>query len=118
VRHGVTWLPPFQEAALLGTLLQPLYGGFGMTIMPPFAFLESPLSWLVFVSRHRATFTRAPSFAFELCTRKLRYTVPHGLDLSCVHAAVMEPGPLRSETRDRFAAAFERFGFRRHAFRR
>jgi hypothetical protein len=89
-----------------------------MTIVPPFAFLETPHAWLEAISRSRATFTRAPDFAYDLCVRKLRHRAPEGLDLSCLELAFCGPGAMRSETQERFAAAFERYGFRRSAFQR
>jgi acyl-CoA synthetase (AMP-forming)/AMP-acid ligase II len=117
-RHGVVWLPPYQDAALLGGILQPVYGGYPMTIVPPFAFLETPHRWLETISRTRATFTRAPDFAYELCVRKLRHQAPEDLDLSCLEVAFCGPGAMRSDTQERFAVAFERYGFRRSAFHR
>jgi acyl-CoA synthetase (AMP-forming)/AMP-acid ligase II len=108
----------YQDAALLGGVLQPVYGGFSTTIVPPFAFLETPHVWLETISRTRATFTRAPGFAYDLCVRKLRHRVPEGLDLSCLEVAFCGPGAMRSETQERFAVAFERYGFRRSAFQR
>lgn len=117
-RHGVVWLPPYQDAALLSGVLQPVYGGSPVTIVPPFAFLETPHAWLEAISRARATFTRAPDFAYDLCVRKLRHATPESLDLSCLEVAFCAPGPMRSETLEGFAVAFERYGFRRSAFHR
>ena len=41
---GLIWVPPFHDMGLFCGLLQPLYSDFPVVLMPPLAFLQSPLS--------------------------------------------------------------------------
>jgi len=68
---GVTWLPHFHDMGLIGGLLQPLYAGGEMIVMPPSAFLQRPIRWLTAVTRYRATTLVAPNFAYDLCVEKI-----------------------------------------------
>ena len=43
---GVSWLPPYHDMGLVGGILQPLYVGSTMILMPPVSFLQRPLRWL------------------------------------------------------------------------
>ena len=53
--RGVIWLPPYHDMGLMGGLVQPLYGGFPVTLMNPVAFLMRPVRWLQAITRTRAT---------------------------------------------------------------
>src|SRR5207302_1142646 len=44
--RGVIWLPPYHDMGLIGGILQPVYGGFPVTLMSPLGFLRDPLRWL------------------------------------------------------------------------
>jgi acyl-CoA synthetase (AMP-forming)/AMP-acid ligase II len=60
---GVSWLPPYHDMGLIGGVLQPLYVGASMVLMPPVAFLQKPLRWLLAISRYKATTSGGPNFA-------------------------------------------------------
>ncbi len=114
--RGVSWLPPYHDMGLIGGILQPLYGGFPVTLMSPVTFLRRPIRWLEAVSSFRATSSGGPNFAYDLCVRKTTAEDRETLDLS--HWAVAANGaePVRSETMERFADAFAPAGFRRDSF--
>ncbi|MBV9792054.1 MAG: AMP-binding protein, partial [Chloroflexi bacterium] len=114
--QGVIWLPPYHDMGLIGGILQPLYGGFPVTLMAPVAFLQSPIRWLQAISRDRATTSGGPNFAYELCARKITAEQRATLDLSSWEVAFTGAEPIRSETLDLFAATFAECGFRREAF--
>jgi len=114
--QGVIWLPPYHDMGLIGGVLQPLYGGFPVTLMSPLAFLQRPLRWLQAISRYKATTSGGPNFAYDLCVRKITPEKRATLDLSSWEVAFNGAEPVRAETLDRFAAAFEPGGFRREAF--
>ncbi|HEY0739356.1 MAG TPA: amino acid adenylation domain-containing protein, partial [Herpetosiphonaceae bacterium] len=114
--RGVIWLPPYHDMGLIGGILQPLYGGFPVTLMSPLAFLQRPLRWLETISRTGGTTSGGPNFAYDLCVRKSTPEQRAALDLSSWTVAFTGAEPVRAETLDRFAATFAECGFRRAAF--
>jgi acyl-CoA synthetase (AMP-forming)/AMP-acid ligase II/acyl carrier protein len=114
--QGVIWLPPYHDMGLIGGILQPLYGGFPVVLMPPLRFMQSPMRWLKAISRYRATTSGAPSFAYDQCVSKFRSQPLTDLDLSSWEVAFNGAEPVQLETLERFAATFEPYGFRRLAF--
>jgi len=111
-----SWLPPYHDMGLIGTILQPLYLGVPSILMPPQAFLQKPLLWLAAISKFRATTSGAPNFAYDFCVDKIEEESMEGLDLSCWDLAFNGAEPVRAETMDRFAKKFASFGFRHSAF--
>ena len=114
--HGVIWLPPYHDMGLIGGILQPLYGGFSVSLLSPVSFLMKPLRWLQTITNTQATTSGAPNFAYELCALKISDEQKKQLDLSSWEVAFVGAEPVRSETLDRFASAFESCGFRREAY--
>jgi acyl-CoA synthetase (AMP-forming)/AMP-acid ligase II len=112
----VGWLPLYHDMGLIGTVLQPLFVGAHAILMSPLAFLQKPLLWLAVISRHRATTSGGPNFAYDLCVRKITPEQRAALDLSSWEVAFNGAEPVRAETLERFAAAFAPCGFRREAF--
>ncbi|NRD46704.1 non-ribosomal peptide synthetase, partial [Corallococcus exiguus] len=113
---GVIWLPPYHDMGLIGGILEPLYGGFPVTLMSPMAFLKRPMAWLEAVSRFGGTISGGPNFAFDLCVRKSTPEQRRALDLSRWEVAFCGAEPIRPETLERFVEAFGPSGFRREAF--
>ncbi|GHH88237.1 hypothetical protein GCM10018793_67150 [Streptomyces sulfonofaciens] len=114
---AVSWLPPYHDMGLIGSILEPLHGGFPAVLMSPLHFLEKPHRWLSALSRHRGTVSAAPNFAYELCLRKTTPEQRAALDLSSWRVAVNGAEPVRAETLERFTRAFAVAGFRRETFR-
>jgi acyl-CoA synthetase (AMP-forming)/AMP-acid ligase II len=112
----VGWLPLYHDMGLIGTVLQPLYMGIPCVLMPPMAFLQRPFRWLQAISRFKATCSGGPNFAYDLCVRKVTPEQRATLDLSSWASAFNGAEPVRQETLERFAMAFEPCGFRRQAF--
>jgi amino acid adenylation domain-containing protein len=112
----VSWLPPYHDMGLIGTLLQPLWCGGTAVLFSPLAFLQRPRRWLEAVTRYRATVTGGPDFAYALTERRVPPAERPGLDLSSLRVAFSGAEPVRAETLDRFAAAFAPCGFRREVF--
>lgn len=114
--HVVSWLPVYHDMGLIGGVLQPLNGGFPCTLMSPMAFLQKPVRWLQAITRHQATISGAPNFAYELCARKITAEQKSHLDLRSWTVAFNGAEPVRPETLARFAEAFKDCGFRPEAF--
>ncbi len=114
---GVTWLPHYHDMGLIGGLLQPVYAGGEMIVIPPSSFLQQPIRWLAAATRYRATTMVAPNFAYELCAQKISAEQRAPLDLASVKVALCGAEPVRPDTLAQFAKAFGPNGFRQDAFR-
>jgi natural product biosynthesis luciferase-like monooxygenase protein/amino acid adenylation domain-containing protein len=113
---AVIWLPPYHDMGLIGGLLEPLHSGFPAVLLSPAAFLKRPRRWLEVITRHRATTSGAPDFAYALCVRKIPPEAREGLDLATWDVAFNGAEPVRPATLDAFAAAFAPCGFRPQTF--
>lgn len=111
----VSWLPPYHDMGLIGTILHPMYLGYPLVAMSPLAFLQRPMRWLEAVHRHRGTCSGGPNFAYDLCLRKSTPEQRRALDLSSWELAFCGAEPVRADTLDRFADAFAPAGFQRQA---
>ena len=109
---SVSWLPSFHDLGLIYGVIYPIFKGFRCFHLPPLSFLQRPVRWLQAISRYRATHSIAPSFAYDLCTRKLTEEQTAGLDLSCWLRAGVGAEPVRKETLEAFAEKFRGIGFR------
>lgn len=114
--RGASWLPIYHDMGLIGKVLTPVLLGIPVVMLSPMTFLRRPLRWLQLITRHRATLSAAPNFAYDLCVRRLRPGDLDGLDLSCWRAALNGSEPIRPRTIDAFSRAFAPCGFRREAF--
>lgn len=106
----VTWLPAYHDMGLIFGLLYPVYLRWPCYVMSPLAFLQHPVRWLRAISKYRATYSVAPNFAFDLCTRKVTPEQRATLDLSCWRVAGNGSEPIRPETLERFAETFRECG--------
>jgi acyl-CoA synthetase (AMP-forming)/AMP-acid ligase II len=114
--QGVTWLPSYHDMGLIGGVLQPLYVGAPMILMPAVMFMQKPFRWLEAISRFKATTSGGPNFAYDLCIRKITPEQRASLDLSSWEVAFTGAEPVRAQTLEDFAATFESCGFRKEAF--
>ncbi len=114
--RGVVWLPPYHDMGLVGGILEPIYGGFPVTLMSPFSFLQKPFTWLKAVSDYKATTSGGPNFAYELCVQKITEEEKKQLDLSSWEVAFNGAEPVREDTMLKFYDTFKEYGFRKEAF--
>ncbi|NER25632.1 MAG: fatty acyl-AMP ligase [Symploca sp. SIO1C2] len=114
--RGVIWLPPYHDMGLIGGVLQPIYGGFPVILMPPLAFIQKPIRWLQVISRYQATTSGGPNFAYEFCVNRIKPEQLATLDLSSWEVAFTGAEPIRAQTLERFAQTFAACGFRKQAF--
>src|SRR5947207_240744 len=78
----MSWAPLYHDMGLIGGLLQPLYSGLPLVLTSPRLFLESPVRWLELISRHRATISGGPDFAYRMCLERIKPSQLAQLDLS------------------------------------
>lgn len=119
IREGekaVFWLPFYHDMGLIGGILAPIFCGISNVLMSPLDFLQRPLRWLMAISKHRASISGGPNFAYDLCVRKVTPEQKSELDLSHWDLAFNGAEPVRSDTLERFADAFSVCGFKREAF--
>lgn len=114
--RGVSWLPPYHDMGLIGGVLQPLYVGAPMILMPAIVFIQKPIRWLQAISRYKVTTSGGPNFAYDLCVRKIKPEQRANLDLSSWEVAFTGAEPVRSQTLEQFAQTFADCGFRKEAF--
>lgn len=112
----VGWLPLYHDMGLIGTVLHPIYLGVPCYLMSPLAFLQRPLRWLQMITRFRGGYSGGPSFAFELCVRRISAAEHRELDLGSWKMAFCGAEPVRASTLEAFSATFADCGFRREAF--
>ncbi|BAZ45335.1 beta-ketoacyl synthase [Chondrocystis sp. NIES-4102] len=115
-RPGVSWLPPYHDMGLIGSIIQPIYSGMGMYLMAPVTFLQRPYRWLEAISRYRGVTNGGPNFAYDLCVERITPEQKATLDLSCWELAFSGAEPVRAKTMARFSEYFQSCGFRAEAF--
>jgi acyl-CoA synthetase (AMP-forming)/AMP-acid ligase II len=113
---GVSWLPPYHDMGLIGSIIQPVYVGALMVLMSPITFLKNPVRWLRAISNYRATTSGGPNFAYEYCVQKIKLQDLEGIDLSCWRTAFNGAEPIKLETLMKFSNFFANCGFESSAF--
>jgi fatty-acyl-CoA synthase len=112
---GVSWLPLYHDMGLIGFVIAPVYHRTPIAILPPLLFLKRPVTWLQAITRHKGSISYAPNFAFALAVKRIKAADLEGLDLSSWARAGCGAEPIRPETLEAFADAFEKVGFKRSA---
>lgn len=111
----VTWLPIYHDMGLIGNMLQSFWLGGHCVFMAPVAFLQRPVRWLRAIQRFAARVSGGPNFSYDLCADKISVEHLQGLDLSSWRIAFNGAEPIRHSSLERFAAAFEPYGFDKRA---
>jgi len=115
--HSVmaSWLPPFHDMGLVGSIVAPAALGFRSVLMAPATFLRQPQRWLQAIAAYGATCAGAPDFAWDLCARRVTAAHKAGLDLSRLQVAYNGAEPVRAATLRRVREAFAGCGLRAEA---
>ncbi|GMU20316.1 MAG: hypothetical protein AMXMBFR13_04130 [Phycisphaerae bacterium] len=106
----VSWLPTHHDMGLIGDTLQPVYLGCLSCKMPPASFLQHPRRWLAAVTRYRGTIIGSPNFGYDLCVRRIPPEERRLFDLGSLRVTYCGSEPIRAETMNGFARAFEPCG--------
>jgi acyl-CoA synthetase (AMP-forming)/AMP-acid ligase II len=113
--RGVSWLPLYHDMGLVGALLTALALPGPLALMSPELFIARPARWLQSISRHRATVSAAPHFAYALCLDRVRDDELEGVDLSCWRMALDGAEAVTPTTLERFYERFRHYGLREDA---
>jgi acyl-CoA synthetase (AMP-forming)/AMP-acid ligase II len=100
---------------LIGFLLAPLLCHVPVVLIPSMLFIQRPVTWLEAISRHRATISCAPNFAFRLAGKRIASEERTDLDLSSWRIAGCGAEPIRPNDLLGFAQTFAAQGFRSSA---
>ncbi|MEV6671276.1 fatty acyl-AMP ligase [Streptomyces sp. NPDC051162] len=106
-RVGCTWLPPYHDMGLMGTIMLAVHGGWPLVLMPPAYFVQRPYRWLKAVTDHKVTISVGPNFAFDICTSSITDEELATLDLGSLRQVFCGSEPVSRATLDAFR---DRFG--------
>ncbi|MCH5586568.1 fatty acyl-AMP ligase [Shimazuella sp. AN120528] len=111
----VSWLPPYHDMGLIGTILTPILAGTKAILMTPYHFVQRPIRWLQALSDNKAEISISPNFGFDLCVDKIKVEKRDELNLSHWRVAVNGSEPVRPATLRKFAGYFAPVGFKPEA---
>jgi acyl-CoA synthetase (AMP-forming)/AMP-acid ligase II len=115
-RHvAASWLPLYHDMGLVGGVLTSLFHGRDLVLIPPEHFVARPALWLRAISRHRATISPAPNFAYALCVERVRDDELAGVELSSWRVALNGAEPVTPSVLERFVERFAAYGLREEA---
>ncbi|MDA2890610.1 fatty acyl-AMP ligase [Mycolicibacterium sp. BiH015] len=109
-RVGFSWLPPYHDMGLIGTIILSLYYGWPLVLMSPMHFVQDPSRWLQAINDYRVTITVGPNFSLDLAAMALD-GMSEGPDLSTLREVYCGAEPISAATIARFEAAAAPFGF-------
>ena len=113
---AVSWLPLYHDMGLIGGLLSCVAQAIPMVLLPPNLFIMDTAAWWRAISRHRATITAGPNFAYGLSIRRLDNDDLAQLDLSCLRIALCGAEPVQSDQVQRFTKHMTPAGLDPRAF--
>jgi fatty-acyl-CoA synthase len=111
-----SWLPLYHDMGLVGMALGAVFARVPAVLLTPELFVKRPVEWLRAISRHRATVSFAPNFAYDLSVRRVKDKEMAGLDLSSWRVAGCGAEPIHASTLAAFAEKFRAVGFRDTSF--
>ncbi len=125
MRHGLevdhkvdkclSWLPLYHDMGLIGFVIAPLTAGLEAVFMPTMTFIKRPATWMQAMSRHNATITFAPNFAYGLAVKRTSAEKVAELDLTGVRVLGAGAEPNNPETLNAFLDHFAPAGLPRTA---
>ena len=109
-RIGFSWLPPYHDMGLMGTIILSLHHGWPLVLMSPMHFMQQPRRWLEAITDYRVTITVGPNFSLEASVAALGDDV-EDLDLSTVKEFYCGAEPISADTLARFEKCAAPLGF-------
>ena len=109
---SLSWLPLSHDMGMIGFLCVPMQLGAEAVVVTPDQFLRRPIIWAELITKHRATITSGPNFAYSMLARVLERADPAAIDLSSLRVAGNGAEPIDHRDLKNFAAVGARFGLR------
>jgi fatty-acyl-CoA synthase len=109
---AVSWLPLYHDMGLIGCVLVPVVCGLTMVLIPTLSFIKNATVWLDTISRHGASLTFAPNFAYALTVKRARPEQIARWDLSRMRAFGCGAEPINGEVLRSFNRAFAPAGLK------
>ena len=110
-RVGFSWLPPYHDMGLMGTIFISMFQGVPLVLMSPMHFVQEPFRWLKAISDYRVSITVGPNFSLDMCSDALSDNHCQDIDLSTVERLYCGAEPISTDTLDRFLRATQPLGF-------
>ena len=110
-RVGFSWLPPYHDMGLMGTIFISMFQGVPLVLMSPMHFVQEPFRWLKAISDYRVSITVGPNFSLDMCSDALNNKEIQNLDLSRLERLYCGAEPINPDTLERFLRAAEPLGF-------
>ncbi|MGI8312732.1 fatty acyl-AMP ligase [Saccharopolyspora hattusasensis] len=111
-RVGLSWLPPYHDMGLIGTILHAVHGGWPLVMMSPDHFVQHPYRWLRAVTDYQVTITVTPTFGLDLCTESVTDDELATVDLSSLRQVFCGSEPVLPGAVAAFADRFAPRGYR------
>jgi fatty-acyl-CoA synthase len=109
---SLSWLPLSHDMGMIGFLCVPMQLGADAVVVTPDQFLRRPIIWAELITKHRATITSGPNFAYSMLARVLERADPAAIDLSSLRVAGNGAEPIDHRDLKNFVAVGARFGLR------
>jgi acyl-CoA synthetase (AMP-forming)/AMP-acid ligase II len=110
-RVGFSWLPPYHDMGLIGTIILSMYHGWPLVLMSPMHFVQEPRRWLKAITDYKVSITVGPNFSLDLCADALADNDFDDLDLSTVKELYCGAEPIHPATLARFLGVTAPLGF-------
>jgi acyl-CoA synthetase (AMP-forming)/AMP-acid ligase II len=114
-RVGFSWLPPYHDMGLMGTIFVSMHQSVPLVLMSPMHFVQSPRRWLEAITDYKVTITVGPNFSLDMCADVLADEEGWGLDLSSLERLYCGAEPINVETLQRFEDVATPLGFNMNA---
>ena len=109
---GVSWLPPYHDMGLIGTIMLTVYGGWSLVMLSPEHFVQRPVLWLRAITEFAATITVSPTFGLDMCVRRIDDNELQGIDLRSLRLLFCGAEPVDQATLHAFRDRFAAYGYR------
>ncbi|MBU2651612.1 MAG: fatty acyl-AMP ligase, partial [Bacteroidetes bacterium] len=113
---SVNWLPSFHDMGLILGVIQPIFTGFTVVLIPPVAFVQKPSRWMKAITKYKGTHAGGPNFSYDLCVEKTTDEEKDRINLVSLNTFYNGAESVRQNTLLSFTDAFSKNGFELRKF--